>query len=196
MEAFEAFAILSSFAVATFFSARWTLGPLARISGNSNARAQFTIADILCVFAQVQVLLGTLLGEWRMHPSNPQVQPLAVLLFVAIVSFWWVSVVLIERAGVRNFWPRVFLLMIGLPVGVLGSAVVERDVSDMFRQYCRRKLGTALACTRRSTGTWSAGWYQAGDTANRCREHAPFLTQRRKAAKTLRSRRVFCSHVS
>ncbi len=125
MEAFEAFAILSSFAVATFFCARWTLGPLARISGNSNARAQFTIADILCVFAQVQVLLGTLLGEWRMHPSNPQVQPLAVLLFVAIVSFWWVSVVLIERAGVRNFWPRVFLLMIGLPVGVLGSAVVS-----------------------------------------------------------------------
>ena len=34
---------------------------------------------------------------------------------------WWVSVVLLERAGVRNVWHRVFVLIIGIPMGVLGS---------------------------------------------------------------------------
>ena len=101
----------------TLYCARWTMGPLERAAANSKAKVHCTIADILCLFVQIQLLLATFHGGWTMSG----VLPAAVVLFILMVGFWWVSVVALERARVCNVWHRVFVLLIGTPLGVGGS---------------------------------------------------------------------------
>ena len=111
---------------AASFCARWTLGPLEHAAANSKARVHFTIADILCLFAQIQLLLGMIYREARGMTSDSSELLLTVVvsLSVVVLAIWYGSVVLLERAGVRNVWHRVFVLFIGTPVGTLGSAVL------------------------------------------------------------------------
>ena len=112
--------------VAALFCGRWTLGPLKPASAHSKARAQFTIADILCLFVQIQLVLATIYrGAWKMGPRNAELLPAAVLLSVVTAGFWWGGVILLERAEVRNVWHRIFVLIAGIPVGVVGSVVLS-----------------------------------------------------------------------
>ena len=111
--------------VAAFLFARWTLGPLERASAHSKAPVQIAIADILCLFVPIQVLLAIYQWAWKMNLGNSEVLWGVVFLLVVVVAIWFGSVALLARAGVRNAWHRAFVLIIGIPLGVLGSLAVS-----------------------------------------------------------------------
>ncbi len=128
----EGLTILTMAVVAAWSCARWVVEPLERAAANSRAHGEFTNADLLCLLAQVLLLLASIQVAWWTGRLNSEALPLAFLLFVAVVGFWWGSVVFIERAGVRNAWHRVFLLIIGIPVAVLGSLILAGILAMLF----------------------------------------------------------------
>ncbi len=107
------------------FFARWVLRPLERASERTKARLQITIADILCLFLQIQLLLAIFKWAWNVIPHDSEAIATLVLIFVVTFAVWLGSAAVLARAGVRNVWHRVFVLIIGIPVGVVGSVVVS-----------------------------------------------------------------------
>ena len=110
--------------VVALLCARWTMGALDRAAAKSTARLQVTIADVLCFFLQIQLLLASLKAVSEMKRISSDAIPIVVLIFVAAAAIWGISVAALSRARVRNAWHRVFVLIIGVPVGVLSSLAV------------------------------------------------------------------------
>ena len=101
MEAITALAILIAIIGGALFCAGWTLGPLARATANSKARVHFTIADLLCLFVQIQLLMATIYqASGRMNVHSAGEVAMVVLLSFVMIGFWWFSVEFLERVGV------------------------------------------------------------------------------------------------
>ncbi len=111
--------------VATLRCARWTVGPLERAGTDSMARIRFAMADLLCLFAQVQLLLGALQALSGGYNISRVAVVAAILYSILAIAFWLVGALLLEGARVRNAWHRVFVLMVGIPVGVFGPFIAS-----------------------------------------------------------------------
>jgi len=106
--------------IAALFCARWALGPFELASVHSKARIQFTIADILCLFAQIQVMLAIL--QWAVTKDlRSLLWPVAIMSSILMVVVWWVSVTFLSEGRVRNVWHRVAVIIIGVPLALFGS---------------------------------------------------------------------------
>ena len=116
--------ILAFCIVVVLLSGRWTLGPLEYAAAGSKARMQFAIADILCLFVQIQLVLAVVFQlAQRMGLHKPDSSTVVVLTLLT-AGFWWRGVLLLERTGVRNVWHRAFVLVVGIPVKVMGAIVL------------------------------------------------------------------------
>jgi hypothetical protein len=106
------------------FAVRWVLGPLDRAAKNRNCPVQFSLADFLCLFFVVQLLLiapAALfrgISFWTLAVDYKVLIVTAWSLFFALaIIFWWTGVRKLSRAGVQSTASRAFVLTIAIPFG-------------------------------------------------------------------------------
>ena len=125
MEAIAFIAVAVAFVLAVFSSARWALGELDCAAANSSVPVQFTISDVLCLFVYAQAAFGSC--RWSGGPSrfNSELNLTAAVGFIALaLVIWYFGVAVLSRARIRNSWHRVFVLILGIPLNLLGSTAL------------------------------------------------------------------------
>jgi hypothetical protein len=105
---------------------KWVIGPLERAAKNRQYPVQYSLADLLCVFVLVQLVIG--LTHWAAYDSQRSTTIAVLILdvvFVAVaVVVWWKFVRTLSRAGIHVVWHRCVILVIILPAAVVGSMAV------------------------------------------------------------------------
>jgi hypothetical protein len=108
------------------FSINWVLGPLDRAAKNRRYRIQFSLADFLCLFVEVQLALGVPAFVFRGMDGNWM--GLAVFVSIVIVAVallvWWTGVRTLSAAGVHDTFARAVTLSIGIPIGFAASVAI------------------------------------------------------------------------
>ena len=98
---------------------KWAMLPLYRLAaGKPKTRIRFGIADFLCLFVQVQVVLPLLVWLSRDACSQAPVPAYTVLaILVAVIAYatWWDPVRTLNRAGISTVRPRICTLVIAAP---------------------------------------------------------------------------------
>lgn len=103
--------------VITWFALRWVLGPLDRAAKNQPYPVQFTLADFLCLFVEVQLTLaGPSLAFGTMQDKSPAIG-VTVALTATVLLVWWTGVRTLSRAGVHGTAGRAFTLIAAIPLG-------------------------------------------------------------------------------
>ncbi len=107
---------------------RWTMGPVNRLAAEKpKPRMRFSIADILCLFVQIQLVLPLLLliarDRFREEPASSYIV-FSLLTVVIMYATWWDPVRTLNRAGISSLWSRVFMLVVAAPVCLAGSIFV------------------------------------------------------------------------
>jgi hypothetical protein len=110
---------------------RWTMHPLNSIAAaKPKPRMRFSIADFLCLFVQVQIMLPLILlvardrfqVEHRFHESHVASYFILTLLILVIAyATWWDPVRTLNRAEVFSTWRRAITLVVAAPVCLAGS---------------------------------------------------------------------------
>jgi hypothetical protein len=107
---------------------RWVLGPLDRAAKNRRYPIQFTLADFLCLFVQVQLALaGPALAFRQMDNRNSAIIGASVIvaIIVALVLLvWWTGVRTLSRAGVHGTLARALTLTVAIPFGYACSIAI------------------------------------------------------------------------
>ena len=100
------------------------LGPLDRAAKNRRYPIQFSLADFLCLFVQVHIVLaGPTLLFRRMEEEVPAVA--ISLATVAVVLFvWWTGVRTLSRAGVHGTVSRAITLTVAIPFGFAAAFAI------------------------------------------------------------------------
>lgn len=110
---------------------RWIAEPIESLARARQARTQFTLADLLILFAMLQLAVGTihyLTTSGREPGAMPSLQRgvfvvdgLAALI---ILCSWWCGVSMVSRAGVNQWWHRAIILAFVVPCGTLSVVAV------------------------------------------------------------------------
>ena len=108
--------------VAAAVAGRWVIGPLHRAAEERDYRIQFTVADVLCLFFAMQLVLGMV--GWAARFNAFQNVLVYVFYFVIVGFAWWQFVRMLSRAGVRVVWQRCFLMLIVVPITLIGAFAV------------------------------------------------------------------------
>jgi hypothetical protein len=108
------------------YSLNWVLGPLDRAAKNRRYRVQFSLADFLCLFVEVQLALGVLALAFR--GTDGKMTGLAVFLSIVILAVvslvWWTGVRTLSAGGIDGTFARALTLSIGIPIGFAGSIAI------------------------------------------------------------------------
>jgi hypothetical protein len=115
-----------------WFGVHWILGPLHRAGSNRECRAQFSLADFMCLFFLAGLLMGGIQSVLKLFAQNRDSVPDGLpyctgsLAMVAAALAWWSAVWSLSRANVRQQWQRLFVLVVAVPFAYLGpiAAVV------------------------------------------------------------------------
>jgi hypothetical protein len=101
----------------------WVLGPLDRAAKNRDYPIQFSIADFLCLFVEVQLALSGPALLFRRIESREMSFAIAVALFTTALAIlvWWSGVRTLSRAGVHGTFARAVTLTIVMPFGFVSS---------------------------------------------------------------------------
>jgi hypothetical protein len=116
MEAFGIICIVAS-VVGVWIAVNWVLGPLDRAAKNRRYPIQFTLADFLCLFVQIQLLLAIPATLFRGMENKGPVIAVTVVIILFVLLEWWTGVRTLSRAGVHNTRGRVLTLVIAIPFG-------------------------------------------------------------------------------
>jgi hypothetical protein len=103
--------------------ATWILRPVDEAAKDRWHPAQFTVADLLCLFFLIQLWM-TPIHAWVPAEQGPMIWLLDGFAWVASGLLWWFGVQSLSRAGVRNPWHRSIFLAIVLPVSLAGVLAV------------------------------------------------------------------------
>ncbi len=102
------------------------LGPLDRAAKNRRYPVQFSLADFLCLFVEVQLALGgpafvfrSMEGKWM----GPAVF-VSIVIVAAVLLVWWTGVRTLSAAGVHGTFARALTLSIGIPIGFASSVAI------------------------------------------------------------------------
>jgi hypothetical protein len=130
------FAVAITFAApfVVFGSPLWVLEPLDRAARNRRFPVQFSLADLLCLFALVQLPLGV--AHWVIGgPSiNQSVLPVDLGIVMLATTVWWSGVRTLSRAGIHATWQRCMALTLAIPVGFAGGfGLVALHVVGLIR---------------------------------------------------------------
>jgi hypothetical protein len=105
---------------------KWVIGPLDRAAKDRQYPVQYSLADLLCVFVLVQLVIG--LSHWAtcdsQQPTAIAILILDVVLAAVAAVVWWKFVRTLSRAGILIVWHRCVILVIILPAAVVGSIAV------------------------------------------------------------------------
>ena len=102
----------------------WVLGPLDRAAKNRRYPIQFSLADFLCLFVQVQLALaGPALLFRGMEDKTPAVGA-SVAIVALVLLVWWTGVRTLSRAGVHGTVSRAFTLTIAIPFGFAAAFAI------------------------------------------------------------------------
>lgn len=120
-------------------AARWIAEPIETLAKSRRAHLQFTLLDLLILFALLQLAVGTvqyLVGS----PGNSdyrQSQRVAAYVFDAfaalvIVLSWWCGVSMVSRAGIGRGWHRAIILAFVVPCGTVSLAALVLMTTSIF----------------------------------------------------------------
>jgi len=101
----------------------WVLGPLDRAARNRQFPIQFGLADLLCLFVQVQLPVGSV--HWALHNGLQEgVLVVDVVLGAVATLVWWICVRTLSRAGIHVVWQRCVILTLAMPAAYVGTVAV------------------------------------------------------------------------
>jgi hypothetical protein len=100
------------------------LGPLDSAAKDRRYPVQFTLADFLCLFVQIQLALAGPAVLFRgVGDKGPAViMTVFIILFVLLV--WWTGVRTLSRAGVHDTRGRTLTLVVAIPFGYAVSVAI------------------------------------------------------------------------
>ena len=127
MEAFLGILGVTCAAASVFgagLAAKWVLGPLDSAAKNRRHPIQFSLADFLCLFVQVQLSLGAAAALFRGLADKGPVITLTVALILFVLLVWWTGVRTLSRAGVHDTRGRALTLVVGIPLGYAFSIAI------------------------------------------------------------------------
>jgi hypothetical protein len=106
-------------------AARWVLGPLDRAAKNHQHPRQFTLADFLCLFVQIQLTLAGPALAFRQMEDKATVAKIAAVIIGLVLLVWWTGVRTLSRAGVHDTLGRALTLTVAIPFGYAFSIAVS-----------------------------------------------------------------------
>ena len=122
-------------AVLGFFSAwgaaQWALGPLDRAAKNRRYPIQFSLADFLCLFVQVELALA---GPAMLFRASEETRRdtrqyfvlcvVCAVIMMLVLLIWWTGVRTLSRAGVHGAIGRTAALTIVIPFGYAAAYAI------------------------------------------------------------------------
>jgi hypothetical protein len=131
-------------ALASIFGAwlavNWVLGPLDRAAKNRFHPIQFTLADFLCLFVQIQLLLAVPAASFHGVDDRRPVIGITVGIIALVLLVWWTGVRTLSRAGVHDTRGRALTLVIGIPFGYSLSLSIPVVAFMMLEPLARPEL--------------------------------------------------------
>ena len=111
------------------WGAQFALRPLERARPSRRPSPGYTLADLACLVFWIQLPMVVLAP---LQSEQPVYWILVGYGLLCGSLCWWYGVRSLSRAGVRNAWHRVAVLLVAIPVGVWGSAVrIDRRASHV-----------------------------------------------------------------
>jgi hypothetical protein len=114
-----------------WLAARWMLGPLDRAAKNREYPIQFSLADFLCLFVQVQLVLAGPATLLRATEEKMKVAGVCVVIVALVCLVWWTGVRTLSRAGIHGTIARSAALVVVIPFGYAVSIAIP-VVAIMF----------------------------------------------------------------
>ena len=111
-------------AISAWLAINWVLGPLDRAAKNRRYPIQFTLADFLCLFVQIQLLLAWPAAFFQTMEDKSAFVGIAIGVVALTLLVWWTGVHTLSRAGIHNTLGRALTLTIGIPFGYAGSLAI------------------------------------------------------------------------
>jgi hypothetical protein len=90
----------------------WALEPLKRAGKGRQCAMQFSLADILCLFVPVQLLLGTVHSAMQHSETRLKEWEWDLLIVWLTAWIWWDLVRKLSRADIHAVWQRSVILMV------------------------------------------------------------------------------------
>jgi hypothetical protein len=107
-----------------WLAAIWVLGPLDRAAKNRRYPIQFSLADLLCLFVQVQLALAGPSLLFRTMADRTPAIGISVALVAGTLLVWWTGVRTLSRAGVHSTTGRSVTLIVIIPLGYASALVL------------------------------------------------------------------------
>lgn len=131
---------------------RWIAEPIESLARSRQARTQFTLADLLVLFAMLQLAVGTVhyLVMRGAGPGSggrvPGAYGLDAFAALFTVLCWWCGASMVSRAGIQRSWHRIVVLAFVVPVGIASCvAIVGLTVFAAGCAWEREFTGGAIA---------------------------------------------------
>jgi hypothetical protein len=120
------------------------VGPLNQAAKCQQLAVQFGLADLLCLFVLVQLVVGAvhwLISHFGWRPVATLVTD--VILMVVTALLWLACVRLLSQAGISRVWHRCVVLAVVLPGTIAGSIAVPGFLLASFGFLMDRELSHA-----------------------------------------------------
>lgn len=110
---------------------RWIAEPIEDLAQARRAPTQFTLADLLILFAALQLAVGSVhylatggtpLGSTGM--SRDAALGFDAVAALVVVLSWWCGASMVSRAGIQHWWHRAVILAFVVPCGAVSAVVM------------------------------------------------------------------------
>ncbi len=153
-----------------WLAVNWVLGPLDRAAKNRRYPIQFTLADFLCLFVQIQLLLAWPATLFQTTEDKSAFIGIAIGVVALTLLVWWTGVHTLSRAGIHNTLGRALTLTIGIPFGYAGSlAIPAIGLTTLAMLFDGQPLATSPRLSDGGTAVSCGG----GDNPGRRRPGLP-----------------------
>jgi hypothetical protein len=133
-----AVAAMAALFLSLYLPIRWVLGPLDRAAKNRRYPIQFSLADFLCLFVQIQLLLAWPALAFRESQDKTAMACVTVLVVGLVLLIWWTGVHTLSRAGVHGTFGRAFTLTVSIPFGYAFSIAIPMLPFVIFALFQER----------------------------------------------------------
>ncbi len=119
---------------------RWIARPIEALAQSRQAPSQFTVGDMLVLFAMLQLAVGKVhyVAVNYMGPEPSEARRgmaffLDAIAAVILLLCWWCGVGMVSRAGINRWWHRVIVLGFVVPCSIVSlAAMVPLSISLVF----------------------------------------------------------------
>lgn len=132
---------------------RWIARPIESLARSSQRAIQFTLSDLLVLFAVLQLTVGTVHylmtkdvepGSAYDRSSGVYVSDAFVAVFTALC--WWCGASMVSRAGIQLWWHRAIVLGFVVPCGIAsGAATVATVVVGLLSIWDSPEISVTMA---------------------------------------------------